>query len=74
MATLEDLTAAAASEWLAHWTTGPTEDEGFLVQQGSPAADLILADHTGRDRSVSEFWADGPARAGPPARRRPVAS
>lgn len=61
MATLEDLTAAAESEWLARWTTGPTEDEGFLVQPGSPAADLILADHTGRDRNVSEFWADGPA-------------
>ena len=61
MTTLQDLTDAAESEWLARWVAGPTEDEGFLVQPGSPAANVVLADHTGRDRSLSEFWDGQPA-------------
>ena len=59
--TLQESTTAAEAEWLAHWVAGPTEDGGFLVQPGSMAADLVLADHTGADRRLSEFWEGRPA-------------
>ena len=56
--TLELLTAEAESEWLEGFTAGPTEPEGFGLGAGTAAPDLVLADHTGVNRSLSEFWAD----------------
>lgn len=61
MATLEGLTAAAEAEWLEGWTAGPVEGEGTALTTGSAAPDLVLPDHTGASRSLSEFWARGPA-------------
>lgn len=58
--TLEALTAEAESEWLELFTTGPTEPEGFGLRGGTVAPDFVLPDHTGVDRSLSEFWADQP--------------
>jgi peroxiredoxin len=57
-ATIASLTAEAESEWLEGWTSGPTEPEGFGLPKGSKAPDLVLADHTGEKRQLSEFWAD----------------
>ena len=50
------LVAAAESEWLEGWTAGPTEPEGFGLSRGTAAPDLVLADHNGENRSLSEFW------------------
>jgi len=58
--TLEALTAAAESEWLERFTAGPTEPEGFGLASGTAAPDLVLADHTEANRSLSEFWTDQP--------------
>jgi peroxiredoxin len=58
--TLEALTAEAESEWLELFTAGPTEPEGFGLRGGTEAPDLVLPDHTGVNRSLSEFWADEP--------------
>lgn len=57
---LEELTAEAEIEWLNGWTAGPTEAEGFGLAKGTEAPDLALADHTGEERSLSEYWADQP--------------
>ena len=61
MTLVAELTAAGEAEWLDTWTRGPTEDEGPGLPSGAKAPDLILADHTGKERLLSEFWADGPA-------------
>lgn len=61
MAALTELVAAAEAEWLERWTTGPVEPEGHGLAVGAPAPDLTLPDHTGNQRSLSEFWTDGPA-------------
>lgn len=61
MASLEELTAAAEAEWLAGWTSGPVEAEGSGLAIGTAAPDLVLADHTGTSRTLSEFWSQGPA-------------
>lgn len=58
---LETLTAAAEAEWLDAWVAGPSESEGVGLARGTGAPDLALDDHTGARRSLSEFWADGPA-------------
>lgn len=58
---LEALRVAAEKEWLEGWTSGPTEPEGYGLPKAATAPDLVLADHEGHDRSLSEFWADGPA-------------
>ena len=58
--TLEALTAAAESEWLELFAAGPIEEEGFGLRGGTAAPDLVLPDHTGVKRSLSEFWADQP--------------
>lgn len=50
--------ADAELEWLEGWAAGPTEPEGLGLSRGTVAPDLVLADHTGTDRSLSEFWAD----------------
>lgn len=55
--TIASLTADAEAEWLQGWTTGPTELEGLGLPKGSMAPDLVLADHSGKHRSLSEFWA-----------------
>lgn len=59
--TLEGLTAEAESEWLALFTAGPSEPEGAGLRGGTAAPDLVLVDHSGTNRSISEFWADQPA-------------
>lgn len=53
--------AAAEEEWLEGWTSGPTEPEAHGLQKGATAPDLVLPDHNGDPRSLSEFWVDGPA-------------
>jgi peroxiredoxin len=58
---LEALTVAAEQQWLASWTAGPTEGEGASLPSGTEAPDLALLDHLGQERTLSEFWADGPA-------------
>jgi len=55
-----ELTVAEA-EWLDGWTAGPTEDQGSGLPSGAKAPDLALADHTGQERLLSEFWAGQPA-------------
>jgi peroxiredoxin len=57
----EELTAAAEEDWLDRWTAGPTEAEGASLPTGAEAPDLVLADHTGVERRLSEFWSDQPA-------------
>lgn len=56
--TVASLTAVAEIEWLEGWTAGPTEPDSFGLARGTAAPDLVLADHTGVRRSLSEFWAD----------------
>jgi AhpC/TSA family protein len=56
-----ELTVAAEAEWLDGWTAGPTEDQGSGLPAGAKAPDLALADHTGKERLLSEFWAGQPA-------------
>ena len=56
-----EMTAAAERTWLDTWTAGPTEPEGSGLPAGAEAPDVVLADHTGVLRHLSEFWADGPA-------------
>ena len=58
---LEQLTSAAEREWLDRWTAGPTEQERSGLPAGTRAPDLALADHTGRQRKLSEFWTGRPA-------------
>ena len=58
---LDELTAEAESEWLARFTEGPTEPEGSGLRGGTAAPDLVLSDHTGVARALSEFWVDQPA-------------
>ena len=57
---LEEQIAAAEARWLDRWTDGPTVRLNPLFP-GQAAPDHVLLDHTGRPRSMSEFWADGPA-------------
>jgi len=52
---------AAEAEWLERWSTGPTEPQGSSLRSNAPAPNLTLLDHSGRERTLSEFWADGPA-------------
>ena len=54
-------TIAAEAEWLERWSTGPTEPQGESLRTNAAAPDVALLDHTGRERTLSEFWADGPA-------------
>lgn len=57
----EELTAAAEEEWLRRWTAGPTEEDGTSLLTGAEAPDLVLTDHTGVERRLSEFWSGQPA-------------
>jgi peroxiredoxin len=59
--TKSELTNAAEDEWLQRWTTGPTEGDGPVLPTGAIAPDLVLLDHTGRERRMSEFWTERPA-------------
>ena len=59
--TPDSLTAAAEAEWLERWTAGPTEGDGHVLRTGAVAPDMTLTDHTGRMRSLSEFWTEQPA-------------
>ncbi len=61
MTLLEELTRAAEREWLDGWTVGPTEGEGPGRPVGAEAPDLALADQSGRQRLLSEFWSGRPA-------------
>src|SRR3954462_5363702 len=58
---LERLTGVAEDAWLERWTSGPTEGEGTPQRTGSSAPDLVLADETGQQRALSEFWDGQPA-------------
>jgi len=58
---LQELTSAAETEWLGRWTAGPIENEGAVLMTGAPAPDLVLPDHTGQERRLSEFWNGQPA-------------
>lgn len=61
MDSMDELTAAAESEWLEKWTSGPTRALGVLAAPGSAAPDMQLPDHAGRPVRLSDMWADGPA-------------
>ena len=61
MTSLQELTSAAETEWLSRWTTGPTEGDLADLPSGSAAPDLLLPDHTGRERRLSEYWSGQPA-------------
>ena len=61
MTLVEKLTSAAEAEWLDGWTAGPTEHDGSGLPTRTAAPDLSLADHTGRQRQLSEFWTGQPA-------------
>ncbi len=61
MTPAQEQTIAAEAEWLERWSTGPTEPAGEPLRTDAAAPDLVLLDHTGRQRTLSEFWADGPA-------------
>ena len=61
MTSVQELTSAAETEWLGRWIEGPTEREMADLPSGSKAPDLVLPDHTGRERRLSEFWSDQPA-------------
>lgn len=61
MPSVIDLTAAAEVEWLDRWSSGPIEGEPTALPTGASAPDLVLPDHTGASRSLSEFWSPGPA-------------
>ena len=61
MTLAEEQIIAAEAEWLERWSAGPTEAQGSSLRTDAPAPDLTLLDHTGRERTLSEFWADGPA-------------
>jgi len=57
MTLVAELMAAAETRWLDGWTAGPAEDQGSGLPAGAKAPDLALADHTGQERLLSEFWA-----------------
>lgn len=61
MPSVIDLVAAAEAEWLDRWSSGPVEPEPTALPTGASAPDLVLPDHTGASRSLSEFWSAGPA-------------
>ena len=61
MTSAHEQTIAAEAEWLERWSNGPTEPLGETLPTNASAPDLALLDHTGRERTLSEFWADGPA-------------
>jgi peroxiredoxin len=61
MATVEELTNAAESEWLHGWTVGPTESESVGLPVGAEAPDCSLEDHTGERHQLSEYWTGKPA-------------
>ena len=53
--------SAAETEWLARWSAGPTEEDTPPLPTGTCAPDLVLEDHDGAPRALSEFWQRGPA-------------
>ena len=57
MTLVAELMAAAETRWLDGWTAGPADDQGSGLPAGAKAPDLALADHTGQERLLSEFWA-----------------
>jgi peroxiredoxin len=61
MTLLAELTAEAEAEWLDRWTAGPIEGEGLALPAGTDAPDVVLADHAGEPRRLSQFWAGEPA-------------
>jgi peroxiredoxin len=58
---IDTMTAEAEAKWLSAWTDGPTEAEGSGLPFGATAPDLLLHDHTGATRRLSEYWSDRPA-------------
>ena len=62
-ATLDALTESAEARFLEKWTAGPqvTRWTSLPVQVGDAAPDVVLPDHTGDARRLSEFWSASPA-------------
>lgn len=60
MASVGELTTAAEREWLERWTAGPAEAEGSGLATGTAGPELVLADHTGTPRTLSEVLVRGP--------------
>jgi peroxiredoxin len=61
MTVSETATAAAERTWLDRWSAGPTDTDLTVLRDGAEAPDLRLPDHTGRTRTLSEFWSGTPA-------------
>ncbi|MBL8089530.1 MAG: AhpC/TSA family protein [Anaerolineales bacterium] len=64
MATDEDeQIEKAEKEWLELWQRGPvrTRWEGIPLQVGDSAPDFELADSSGKNVRLSDFWGNGPA-------------
>jgi peroxiredoxin len=63
MSVVEEQIRAAEEEFLDLFARGPAADRWSELppQAGDPAPDLRLPDSTGTERSLSEFWSDGPA-------------
>ena len=61
--TVAEQEAAAAVRWRRTWLEGPTRTryQTLPPQVGEPAPDLVLPDHSGRERHLAEFWDEGPA-------------
>ncbi len=63
MSDVEQQQKAAEDEWLQAWLSGPsrTRLSALPPQVGDPAPDVALADTTGGQRRLSEFWKAKPA-------------
>lgn len=58
---MTDIYEEPQQAWLDKWVAGPRVSSVPALAPGASAPDIELADHTGRQRRLSEFWADGPA-------------
>ncbi len=63
MSVVEQQQKAAEEEWLQAWLSGPsrTRLSALPPQVGDPGPDVALADTTGGQRRLSEFWKAKPA-------------
>jgi peroxiredoxin len=57
---LASLVCDAEDRWIEAWVSGPTKPASNILGLGAIAPDATLFDHTGRDRTLSEFWQAGP--------------
>ncbi|MFZ2963338.1 MAG: peroxiredoxin-like family protein [Rhodoglobus sp.] len=61
MSDLDQLVCDAEDRWLELFTTGPTKPPSRVLGLGDAAPDARLLDQVGNERSLSEFWSEGPA-------------